>query len=161
MTMHEQEYQNRAIINGFDAAATLAAWLKPGVFALRVGQLKAALQPHAVAIEEQRTAALRLAAALDERGEPVTMQGEDGKTYVRYASPDAGAEFTAKERELYNATTVVRVPLLKLSELGKIDTERRDNAGALSVNFDALLVFVEDDTATAAPAAPTGVTPPV
>lgn len=145
-TMHEQELTNRQIVDAHAAATTLASALRPGLFAFRVGEIKAALAPQAEHVETQRAEMLRDAAKKDEHGNPVTQDAGAGRVLVLFDTPAAQKAFAERERDLYAATSLVRAPRLKVSDLPKIDSERRANAD-VSVDFDALMPFVVDDTA--------------
>lgn len=138
---------NRQVVPAFNAAMALQMWLRPGLLAYIVGSHAEALRTTAVRLVTERNALLEEVAlkhpdvyAADDpaviagkanagdahplAGQHVTMD-VNGQTVTKFKSPAAGADFTARENELMNATTTVTVDeRLTYAHMMKLDTER-------------------------------------
>jgi hypothetical protein len=171
----------RAVIPAFNNLSALQSWLRPGFVSFLIGAHLDALRADAVRIEQQHSAMLDEAALHypdvisddneDEalRGTPHPMAGQRVTTplpngaglLTHFKSPEAAADFRAREKELMDAMLDIDIDdgmRLTLDVLRKLDTERLAEPRPLNgaqpsrdtptVDFASLMALVPRTTYT-------------
>jgi hypothetical protein len=137
--------RNRDLLPTLNALGALSQWLRPGVLALRVGQILHGFQQPTEAVMKERMRILQELAQYEDRdGERVmrTKQGPTGEEAVFGANQE---EWDRRERELMEDVSVIEVPrLLVEADIVKVDTVcRKDVPNLPAVDFAAITRVME------------------
>lgn len=127
------------------ALTALGTWVRPGLLALRIGQLRHAIGAVAKAVGEQLEALVEEFVVTEGEGDEKKRKTQPGPQGEEWVLTDR-TEFLKRERELLEATSEVSLQrLLTEADLEKLekDAARADVAKTHPVDFAALLPLLE------------------